>query len=86
MMTNMNREYFQGLLDARPFVPFTVQLSSGVVHAVRYPRDVILTRSLLAIGDPDAEKIVVCSLLHVVKVEMLSGSPPAESEPVGPAA
>jgi hypothetical protein len=80
----MNFEYFQRLLNARPFQPFTVQLSSGAAHAVRYPGCAILTRTRMVIVDPDADDIVVISLLHVVKVEMLSGSEPAA--PVGPAA
>jgi hypothetical protein len=80
----MNYEYFQQLLNARPFQPFAVQLSSGVIHQVRYPGCAILTRTRMVIADPDADQIVVISLLHVVKVEMLSGSQPAE--PVGPAA
>jgi hypothetical protein len=84
MMTIMNQEYFQTLLDARPFQPFAVQLSSGVVHPVRYPGCAVLTRTRMVITDPDADHINVCSLLHIVKVEMLSGSEPVGS--VGPAA
>jgi hypothetical protein len=82
----MNREYFQKLLNARPFLPFTLELSSGVAHAVRYPGCAILTRSRMVITDPDADDITVISLLHVVKVEMIAGSESTESESVGPAA
>ena len=70
----MNQEYFQRLLNDRPFQPFAVQLSSGVTHPVRYPSCAILTRSRLVIVDPDADHIDVCALLHIVKVEILSGS------------
>ena len=71
MITIMNHEYFQQLLNARPFEPFAVHLSSGEVHAVRYPGCAILTRTRLVIADPDADRIVVCSLLHVSSVQML---------------
>jgi hypothetical protein len=70
-MNLMNYEYFERLLKARPFEPFAVHLSSGEVHAVRYPNFAILTRTRLVIADPDADQIVVCSLLHIASVEML---------------
>jgi hypothetical protein len=73
----MNYEYFERLLTARPFEPFVVHLSSGVTHAVRYPNCAILTRTRLVIADPDADTIVVCSLLHVTSVEMLHSPAPA---------
>jgi hypothetical protein len=82
-MMRMNYEYFQGLLNARPFQPFVVQLSSGVIHAVRYPGSAVLTRTRMVIADPDADQIVVCSLLHIVKVELFAAPEPAA--PVGPA-
>jgi hypothetical protein len=72
----MNHDYFQELLNARPFVPFAVHLSSGEVHAVRYPGCAILTRTRLVIADPDADRIVVCSLLHVTSVQMLEPAQP----------
>jgi hypothetical protein len=73
----MNYEYFQQLLNARPFEPFAVHLSSGAVHPVRYPSCAVLTRTRLVIADPDADRIVVCSLLHVASVEMLQTAEPA---------
>src|SRR5262245_4076906 len=84
IMTLMNYEYFQNLLSARPFQPFVVQLSSGDIHPVRYPSNAILTRTRMVIADPDADQIVVCSLLHIVKVELFTA--PAPASPVGPAA
>lgn len=70
----MNHDYFQQLLSAQPFEPFAVHLSSGEVHQVRYP-GCALTR--LVIADPDADNIVVCSLLHVTSVEMLQPTQPS---------
>jgi hypothetical protein len=64
-------EAIRQLLDARPFEPFAVHLSSGDVHPVRYPGCAILTRSRLVIADPDADNVVICSLLDIVSVELL---------------
>jgi hypothetical protein len=66
----MNHDYIQQLLNAQPFEPFAVRLSSGVVHAVRYPGCANLTRTRLVITDPDADQIVVCSLVHITSVEL----------------
>jgi hypothetical protein len=67
----MNYAYFQDLLSRRPFEAFVVPLSSGEVHAVRYPGCAALTRTRLVITDPDADRIVVCSLLHVASVDLV---------------
>jgi hypothetical protein len=76
-MVLMNYEYFQQLLSARPFEPFVVHLSSGAVHPVRYPGCAALTRARLVITDPDADRIVICSLPHVASVEVLQDAEPA---------
>ena len=73
----MNYDYFRELLDARPFEPFVVHLSSGAVHPVRYPSCAALSRTRLVIIDPDADRIVICSLLHVASVEVLQTAEPA---------
>jgi hypothetical protein len=67
----MNYDYLRELFDKRPFEPFAVQMSSGEVHSVRYPSCAALTRTRLAIADPDADRIVVCWLLHIASIEML---------------
>ena len=67
----MNYEYFQELLTRRPFEAFAVHLSNGEVYPVRYPGCAALTRTRLVITDPDADRIVVCSLLHIASVDLL---------------
>jgi hypothetical protein len=76
-MVLMNYEYFLQLLSARPFEPFVVHLSNGAAHPVRYPICAALTRARLVITDPDADRIVACSLLHVASVEVLQAADPA---------
>jgi hypothetical protein len=53
------------------FRAIPVHLSNGEVHPVRYPSCAALTRSRLVITDPDADRIVVCALLHVASVDLL---------------
>lgn len=52
-------------------LPPELPLSSGEAHAVHYPSSAAPTRTRLAIADPDAERIVVCSLLHITSIELL---------------
>jgi hypothetical protein len=70
-MTVMNHGYLQQLLNVRPFEPFAVHLSSGQVYEIRYPGFAVLTRSRLVIVDPDADNMVVVSLQHIARVEIL---------------
>jgi hypothetical protein len=70
----MNFEYFQELLAKRPFEAFAVHLSNGEVHAVRYPGCAALTRTRLVITDPDADRIVIYSLLHIASVDLLQAA------------
>jgi hypothetical protein len=67
----MNYDYFQDLLGKRPFQAFAVHLSSGETYAVCYPSCAALTRTRMVITDPDSDRIVVCSLLHVASVDLL---------------
>ena len=67
----MSYEYIQELISRRPFEPFEVHLSSGEVHPVRYPGFAALTRTRLVITDPDADRIAVCSLLHIASIALL---------------
>ena len=67
----MNREYIQSLLEAQPFQPFAIQLTSDVVHTVRRRKQTILTRTLMAICDAEVDSIDVFSLVHIAKVVIL---------------
>jgi hypothetical protein len=70
-MNAMNADYFHELLRREPFQPFAVRLSNGEVHQVRHPEFAALTRTRLVMVDPDADRITVCSLLHIASVEMI---------------
>jgi hypothetical protein len=66
------------LLTAKPFVPFSVELSSGLVHLIRYPDQAMLVRSLVFIGVPKGDVIgpeyadvAIVSLLHITKLELM---------------
>ena len=70
---NMSYEFLRELLHRHPFEPFALHLSNGEVHTVGHPECAILTKTRVVITDPDpeADYIMVCSLLHVARVEML---------------
>ena len=70
----MSQQYFQELLRREPFQPFEVHLSSGEVHQIRHPECALLTRTRMVIADPAADRITVCSLLHITSVEMLQSA------------
>lgn len=72
----MNAEYFRELLRRQPSEPFAVHLSSGEVHAVHHPGCATLTYTRIVIVDPEADRITVCSLLHIARVEMLQPAAP----------
>lgn len=71
----MNAESFRDLLRRRPFEPFAVRLSNGDTHAVRHPENAALTGTRLVIVDPEADRVTVCSLLHIAAVDMLGVTP-----------
>jgi len=72
--TTMTLQDFKGLLEAQPFEPFRVIMSSGLSYEVRHPEMAKLLRTkLLIFLDPDkdgiADQFRMCSLLHVTTVE-----------------
>lgn len=76
----MRAEEFTQLLRARPFVPLRIHMTDGKTYDIRHPEIVLVLRSRLDIGvgaDPTTgvlDRVEHCSLLHVVRVEELSGS------------
>ena len=73
------REKILELLAARPFQPFRIHLSNGLVHMVRHPEQALITSSYLILGVPvnDAPgqavgDTVFLSLIHVVQVQPLA--------------
>jgi hypothetical protein len=74
----MSQDDIVRALRQRPFQPFRLRLSEGIVHEVRHPEMVMVTPSSLIIGTPASnvlfpavEGYVIVSLLHVVQLEPL---------------
>lgn len=66
------------LLLTRPFVPFRIELSSGTVHTIRHPDQVMVVGALIFVGvsqenapGPEYADVAIISLLHVAKVDIL---------------
>ncbi len=75
----MTLQGFKSLLEAQPFEPFRIVMSSGESYEVRHPEMAKLMRTKLMIFlDPDKEGIAdrfrMCSLLHVTTVELAPGA------------
>jgi hypothetical protein len=73
----MTLQDFKSLMEARPFEPFRIVMSSGESYEVRHPEMAKLLRTkLLVFLDPDkegiADKFRMCSLLHVTVVEPIA--------------
>jgi hypothetical protein len=64
----MNAETLRELLQRRPFEPFEVRMSNGDTHAVRHPEFAILMPSRIVIADPPADRLAICSLLHITEI------------------
>ncbi len=74
------RQKILELLQTRPFQPFWMELSSGAIHVIRHPDQVMVYQNLLFVGvprpdvpvaGPDYADVAIISLLHVTKLEML---------------
>ena len=75
----MRAEELRQLLDRRPFVPIRLYFTDGTTYDIRHPEMALLTRSTVEIGLPKdqaskiADRVVYCTLLHIVRVENLDG-------------
>ncbi len=64
----MNAEALRTFIQKRPFEPFEVQLSSGQVYRVTHPDAVMLRKNTLVIGDPEADGVIWCALIHITAI------------------
>ena len=75
----MRPEELRHLLDRKPFVPIRLHSTDGTTYDIRHPEMALLTRSTVEIGLPEdeaskiADRVVYCTLLHIVRVENLNG-------------
>ena len=67
----MNMETILEWVNRRPFEPFALRLSNGEVHQVRHPENVMVLKSRIIIGYPEADRAVHCSLIHINAIEAL---------------
>ncbi|MFM7135721.1 MAG: hypothetical protein ACKO1M_01445 [Planctomycetota bacterium] len=67
----MNADAIREMLQREPFQPFVIHLSSGESHEVRHPECLAIGKGRIAITDPDADRVAICSLMHVTSIEFL---------------
>ena len=65
----MNMETIRDLLHRQPFEAFEIRLSNGEVYQVRHPENVALAKTRIAIAYPEADRIILCSLVHINSIE-----------------
>lgn len=67
--TGMNHaDTLRQLLDARPFKPFTVQLTRGARHKITDPDHVLLTHDSLVLNRPEKKKTLTCPFVRIIKI------------------
>ncbi len=67
----MNADAIREMLGREPFQPFVIHLSSGEAHEVRHAECLAVGKGRIAITDPDADRVAICSLVHVTSIEFL---------------
>jgi len=67
-MQMRNEQSMRLFLNAKPFEPFVVVMSSGQRYEVRHPENAVLTKTKIVIIDPEADTVAICGLLHVATV------------------
>lgn len=66
----MSHETLYELLHRRPFEPFVVRLTSGESHEIRHPEMALLLKTKLVVGQPDSDRMAICSLLHITQIDV----------------
>ena len=70
----MHRDTLDELLRRQPFEPFAVHMSNGDVHQVRHPEFAFVLKTNFVIGQPDSDRVTICSVLHIASVETLQSA------------
>ena len=85
--SDMRAEDLSNLIRKAPFQPIRLHLSNGRTVDIRHPEMAIVSRSLVASGEPGegdiADHIVHFNLLHIVEIEPINGE--RQSDGVAPA-
>ena len=66
----MKASALKEMLERRPFQPFEVRMSNGDVYQVRYPNYAFVLRTILFIGDPDADTVAFCALDQITSINV----------------
>ncbi|HZW09878.1 MAG TPA: hypothetical protein VFF69_08235 [Phycisphaerales bacterium] len=74
----MRPDEMKSILDQRPFVPVRLHMTNGETVDVTHPEAAVVTKSAVFLGTGIdergvADRIIWYNLVHIVKVEQLSG-------------
>jgi hypothetical protein len=70
----MKPNILKELLERRPFQPFELRMSNGDVFQVRCPNYAFVHRTMLFIGDLDADTVAFCALDQIASVNILQAA------------
>jgi translation elongation factor EF-4 len=63
------KEQLLKLLNAAPFVPFTIKMSDGNAYEVRHPENLAIGKHFMVLIEPETDRTHDLYLLHVVSFE-----------------
>ncbi len=61
----MNAEALKKLLAVQPFEPLEIELSSGQVHVIKHPENVMVLKNTLVMTEPEKDIVQWVSLIHI---------------------
>jgi hypothetical protein len=68
ILPDMRPEAIRELMQRKPFVPFTVQMTSGESYRISHPEQVLITKGLLLIYYEGEDRIAYCSFIHIANI------------------
>jgi hypothetical protein len=84
--TDMGALDIAAALGRRPFEPFRIVTSDGIVYDVRHPEMLMVSVTSAVVGfpDPDRQRVAtrfdIVALEHIVRLEQMPQSAPAKSD------
>jgi hypothetical protein len=70
----MNVETLREFVRRQPFEPFVIRMSNGEVHEILHPACLAIGKNRVVVTDPDTDRTVYCTLIHINTVEPLQAA------------
>jgi hypothetical protein len=70
----MNADTIREFIVRSPFEPFVIRMSNGESHEVHHPECIAIGKNRIIITDPETDRTVFYSLIHINAVESLQNA------------